>query len=505
MNKILTSKNELKKQIFKLKKKNKKIVLVHGVFDIFHLGHLYYFEEAKTFGDILVVSVTTDQFVSKGLNKPYFNEKDRLLFLSHFSIVDYVYCNDAKDSSFLIKSIRPNFYVKGPDYSTKKGDEAGNLKKEMAALKKVGGKFIITSGRQFSSTKIINEKLNIANFQNNEWIKKIKSDSIKKNYLNNFHEVINKTKKQNILIIGEIIFDEYNYVNPLGQPSKENILSVSFNKKETFFGGTLPVVKNIAQICNNITFISIYNDKSIISKINKYFSGAKIKLKLFMQSKYEDIIKKRYLNSKTFSKIFEVYKFKNIDFYDEKLVSYLEKNIKKFDQVIVCDFGHGLINNKIANILSSKSKFISANIQTNSGNRGYNLFMKYPKLDFLCLDEPEVRLGMRDKSSQLNKIITSLTKSKYKKIMITRGVEGLNYKSNSRIIHIPALTVNIKDTLGAGDAAFSFASCFVRNTKNDKLISLISAIAGALKVGIVGHSLHVNLDDVYKTLRSILK
>ena len=45
MNKILTSKNELKKQIFKLKKKNKKIVLVHGVFDIFHLGHLYYFEE----------------------------------------------------------------------------------------------------------------------------------------------------------------------------------------------------------------------------------------------------------------------------------------------------------------------------------------------------------------------------------------------------------------------------------------------------------------------------
>ena len=120
----------------------------------------------------MVVSVTSDRFVNKGLNKPYFIEKDRTLFLSHFSIVDYVYCNDDKDSSFLIKAIKPNFYVKGPDYSTEKGDEAGNLKKEMAVLKKVGGKLIITTGRQFSSTKIINEKINFTNFQNNEWLKK---------------------------------------------------------------------------------------------------------------------------------------------------------------------------------------------------------------------------------------------------------------------------------------------------------------------------------------------
>ena len=243
----------------------------------------------------------------------------------------------------------------------------------------------------------------------------------------------------------------------------------------------------------------------LFSKINKYFSEDKIKLKLFKQNKYEDIIKRRYLNNANFLKIFEVYKFNNRDYNDINLTSYLNKNLKKFDHVIVCDFGHGLINNKIANILSSKSKFISANIQTNSGNRGYNLFIKYPKLDFLCLDEPEFRLGVQDKNSKLNKIINSLSKKKYKKIMITRGIEGLNYKSNSKVIHIPALTTNIKDTLGAGDAVFSFAACFVKNTKNDKLISLTSAIAGAIKVGIVGHRLHVKLDEIYKTLRSILK
>jgi len=61
----------LKKEIIKLKKKNKKIVLVHGVFDLIHPGHIEYFKEAKSYGDILVASVTSDEFVNKGFNKPY--------------------------------------------------------------------------------------------------------------------------------------------------------------------------------------------------------------------------------------------------------------------------------------------------------------------------------------------------------------------------------------------------------------------------------------------------
>ena len=116
MNKIFLSKNLLKKEILKLKKKSKKIVLVHGVFDVVHLGHIYYFQEAKSYGDILVASITSDRFVKKGLNKPYFSEKDRLTFLSQLSIVDYVYFNDTKDASLIIKTIKPDYYVKGPDY-----------------------------------------------------------------------------------------------------------------------------------------------------------------------------------------------------------------------------------------------------------------------------------------------------------------------------------------------------------------------------------------------------
>jgi bifunctional ADP-heptose synthase (sugar kinase/adenylyltransferase) len=63
--KNLTSKN-LNTTLDKLRKKNKIIVLCHGVFDFFHLGHLNYFNSAKKLGDILIVSITTDKFVNKG-------------------------------------------------------------------------------------------------------------------------------------------------------------------------------------------------------------------------------------------------------------------------------------------------------------------------------------------------------------------------------------------------------------------------------------------------------
>ena len=65
MKKILPIKI-LEKIISKLKAKGKKVVLCHGVFDLLHIGHINHFKEAKFFGDVLVVSLTSDLFVNKG-------------------------------------------------------------------------------------------------------------------------------------------------------------------------------------------------------------------------------------------------------------------------------------------------------------------------------------------------------------------------------------------------------------------------------------------------------
>ena len=72
MKKIYNSFSEFSEVNLRLKKTKKKIVLCHGVFDLYHAGHLNYFEEAKKHGDILIVSLTTDKYVKKAPNRPYF-------------------------------------------------------------------------------------------------------------------------------------------------------------------------------------------------------------------------------------------------------------------------------------------------------------------------------------------------------------------------------------------------------------------------------------------------
>ena len=68
-------------------KRDKKILLCHGVFDLLHYGHMKYFEEAKKLGDILIVSITDNPYVNKGPNKPAFNSKIRAEVLNNIELM----------------------------------------------------------------------------------------------------------------------------------------------------------------------------------------------------------------------------------------------------------------------------------------------------------------------------------------------------------------------------------------------------------------------------------
>jgi cytidyltransferase-like protein len=75
--------------IIKTLKKNGKIIgLVHGVFDVIHVGHIRYFLEAKKKVDILIASLTDDKFVNKGPGKPIFNINQRVSFLENIKDIN---------------------------------------------------------------------------------------------------------------------------------------------------------------------------------------------------------------------------------------------------------------------------------------------------------------------------------------------------------------------------------------------------------------------------------
>lgn len=96
----------------------KKIVFTNGCFDILHVGHKRYLQQAATLGDILVVGVNSDASVRrlKGPTRPVNNEQDRAEMLSALGFIDYVVIFDEDTPYELIKKIQPDVLVKGGDY-----------------------------------------------------------------------------------------------------------------------------------------------------------------------------------------------------------------------------------------------------------------------------------------------------------------------------------------------------------------------------------------------------
>jgi len=114
--------NELVKLSKELKMAGKKIVFTNGCFDLIHAGHINYLEEAKEFGDVLIVGINSDESVKrlKGQSRPVNEQNDRALIIASLRVVDYVVIFKEDDPYNLIKAIEPNLLVKGGDYENKK-------------------------------------------------------------------------------------------------------------------------------------------------------------------------------------------------------------------------------------------------------------------------------------------------------------------------------------------------------------------------------------------------
>ena len=131
MKRKIINDSEISNLVASIKKKRKKIVQCHGVFDLIHIGHLRHFKSAKKFGDVLIVSVTADKFVQKGFNRPYFNSEQRLESLSSIEEIDFVVLSNSQNAVDVIKKIKPNYYCKGPDYKNFKDDITSQIKSEL--------------------------------------------------------------------------------------------------------------------------------------------------------------------------------------------------------------------------------------------------------------------------------------------------------------------------------------------------------------------------------------
>ena len=123
---MLIDKNDAAQFCDELKRRGNKIVFTNGCFDILHAGHVRYLTAAKTFGDVLIVGLNSDESVRrlKGSSRPINSQLDRAEVLLGLKAVDHVIIFGEQTAEDLIARVKPTVYVKGGDYTLETLPEA---------------------------------------------------------------------------------------------------------------------------------------------------------------------------------------------------------------------------------------------------------------------------------------------------------------------------------------------------------------------------------------------
>jgi len=134
-------------------KRDKRIVLTNGCFDLLHAGHVYSLEKASLHGDELWVALNSDDSIRnlKGLNRPVYSQEHRAYLLSALSFVSLVFIFDHTNLANQIRELKPDCYVKSGDYDIKKLNV-----RERLALEDVGTRiFFVPFLEGMSTSKTI--------------------------------------------------------------------------------------------------------------------------------------------------------------------------------------------------------------------------------------------------------------------------------------------------------------------------------------------------------------
>lgn len=489
------------------KQKGHKIVHCHGCFDLIHHGHIKHFEAAKQFGDILVVTVTEDRFVNKGPDRPFFNHNIRAHNLAALELVDYVSVNYSPTAIAAIEIIKPDYYVKGQDYKDSAQDVTGGIILEKNSVEKSGGKLVFTEEVQFSSSNLINQF-----FDEKDDIAKSFLSKIKSTYSSDhFNKLFDRISNKKVLIVGDIILDEYQFVDPIGKASKSPTITAIKCENEVYAGGVLAVANHVADFVDEVILVTTYGknrDKEYLDLIHENLHN-KVKLVSVFTPKRPTVLKSRIVDRVFKHKLFEVIEINDNPLSEEienKLISEIESYAKGCDLSLIADFGHGVLSSKVIESITNSSSFLAVNSQTNSANLGYNLLTKYSKCDYFSIDKGEAHLAVHNKFEDIKLIQAQLNKLTSSKVSsITLGVKGTSVmSSDGNFVEAPIFNTDVVDTIGAGDAYLSITSLLAEEGASNEEIAFVGNAVGAMAVKIIGNKTYIQRTDLLKYIKTLL-
>jgi hypothetical protein len=185
---------------------------------------------------------------------------------------------------------------------------------------------------------------------------------------------LDSVKDFKVLVVGDGIMDRYQYVKPVGKAVKEPALSVHRRPQ-----GDIPG-RGVGGSAHCKDFVTLVDSPRLRARD----------------------VNTRLVDDTYLRKLIVTHELvKNPPKADERY-------IRDYDLVIVTDFGHGTMTPELIARISREARYLAVNAQTNSTNFGFNLITKYPRADFVVLDELEARLAAHDKDSPIEDVILKL-------------------------------------------------------------------------------------------------
>jgi rfaE bifunctional protein nucleotidyltransferase chain/domain len=497
--------SELQVLVSSIRARGLKVALCHGVFDLLHPGHIQHLRVAKSLVDVLIVSVTADLYVNKGPGRPVFTHDVRAQTLAALQDVDYVTICENLTAIELLENLKPDFYVKGSEYRNPKHDVTGMITKEISEVEKHGGQIYFTDEITSSSSLLINKFFPNLSLDTQKWIKDFKKSHGYKQVL----EYLDKIQELDVLLLGETIIDQYTYCTPLAKSSKDPILAFQQHNTNIFLGGVLAIAHNCSNWVNRVKVItfSAHSDTNLDLLVSQL--GSNTSVDFIHTTDRPTILKHRYVESNSNTRVFEYYDFSEKDLplrTSNLILESIDRQASLFDLILAADYGHGFFDSKIIAYLQASDLTTSVNTQANAGNRGFNTISKYPRADFITINGAELQLELRDRNPNYVKILPTLMASMETRIaIVTLGGDGLLvFDKAGNFEKVPAFAGKLVDKVGAGDSVFAIASLLAKVDAPLKVIGFLSNLVAAHEVSQLGHEKSLSYSDIKKHTKAIL-
>lgn len=497
--------DELAELIGRLRQ-TKRIVHCHGVFDLLHIGHIRYLRQARTLGDVVVVTITPDRYVDKGPNRPAFGEALRAEALASLDVVDYVAVNKWPTAEEVLRLLRPHVYVKGSEFKDLASDFTGKIAREAQVVDEIGAELFFAEDIVFSSTNLINRFFS----SHPEEVRQYLAVFRQRHSIEACMDLLEKMSSLKVLVVGDTILDDYHYCQAIGKSSKDPILALKYESSDLFAGGVLAVANHLANFARDITVVSVLGEKDPNEGFIRLSLPQNVEPHFVQKPSAPTIIKRRFIDGYSMNKLFEVYIMDDSllpEHLDKELREWLVPRLDEYDAVILCDYGHGAISPSLRETLMARAKFVGVNTQANAGNRGFNCVSKYERPHYACIAEHELRLEMRTANDPVRNMMGLLNERlKCPLLVVTCGRDGCALLTDDgTFLKVPSVAERVVDRVGAGDAFFALTALAATLRAPAEITAFLGNVCGAIGVETIGNKKAVNKQAIQKYIRWLLK